>query len=513
MKKTGKSLFINRLFRGSALAVAASAMVTIGCTNGSIDSSPRETDHTDTDTEEIAYSDSESNPDTLPGEGTDGIPVNDECPDDPNKTTPGICGCGISDDDSDGDSVPNCLDICPSDPEKQDLGLCGCGIKDTDTDRDGTPDCKDICSTDPNKTEPGACGCGSPEHACASDTDTSTDTDTEAFPEDTIRPEPGHDGTITISAVGENKLTLRWEKASDNEVAQDRLTYKIVRSYQPNIDTVEGAESATVIHSWTADIDRFDAAGLSAGETYYFNVLVQDERENKAVYRMTSQTTCRYLGNLTAHFPFSGNFEDSGPHGITLTPSASSPILDLDRAGNSNRSYLFTAANGEYFLNADYPSPLGVENELTVSFWVNLTGAAADEKIISRALYNDGYSGWAIGVSSNADELILFPEIWDSKGGHYSFSTGSFTPGAWTHLAVTWKTGGRFKGYVDGILVQEIYASNSPIANVEGARFMIGARSWKFPKFFVDGNVDDIRIYDWELNATEILALKNLPAE
>ncbi|MCP4837584.1 MAG: hypothetical protein GY895_22800, partial [Phycisphaera sp.] len=84
----------------------------------------------------------------------------DNCPDDPNKTEPGACGCGVADTDTDGDGTPDCLDSCPSDPNKTEPGACGCGVADTDTDGDGTPDCLDSCPADPNKTEPGACGCG-----------------------------------------------------------------------------------------------------------------------------------------------------------------------------------------------------------------------------------------------------------------------------------------------------------------------------------------------------------------
>lgn len=35
------------------------------------------------------------------------------------------------------------IDECPDDPEKIDPGLCGCGTSDADTDDDGTPDCDD----------------------------------------------------------------------------------------------------------------------------------------------------------------------------------------------------------------------------------------------------------------------------------------------------------------------------------------------------------------------------------
>ncbi len=57
-------------------------------------------------------------------------------------------------------------DICPSDSSKVEPGVCGCGVSDADSDRDGTPDCKDGCKTDPNKTQPGGCGCGVPEGTC-----------------------------------------------------------------------------------------------------------------------------------------------------------------------------------------------------------------------------------------------------------------------------------------------------------------------------------------------------------
>jgi len=109
--------------------------ITVRATNIAGDGVPGNGDSTDQDFALVVYN-SGACPDT------DGDGVNDcldGCPNDPNKTTPGICGCGVADTDSDGDGTPNCNDGCPSDPLKTAAGVCGCGVADTDSDGDGTP--------------------------------------------------------------------------------------------------------------------------------------------------------------------------------------------------------------------------------------------------------------------------------------------------------------------------------------------------------------------------------------
>lgn len=77
------------------------------------------------------------------GDGT--TDCDDDCPNDPDKTEPGACGCGVPDTDTDGDGTPDCIDECPNDPDKTEPGQCGCGVPDSDTDGDGIADCIDSC--------------------------------------------------------------------------------------------------------------------------------------------------------------------------------------------------------------------------------------------------------------------------------------------------------------------------------------------------------------------------------
>ncbi|MBB48557.1 MAG: hypothetical protein CMJ33_08445 [Phycisphaerae bacterium] len=91
------------------------------------------------------------------------LDCDDNCPDDPAKTEPGVCGCGVAETDSDLDGTQDCVDACPDDPEKTEPGECGCDVAETDSDLDGTPDCVDACPNDPDKVDSGSCGCGFPE--------------------------------------------------------------------------------------------------------------------------------------------------------------------------------------------------------------------------------------------------------------------------------------------------------------------------------------------------------------
>jgi hypothetical protein len=90
--------------------------------------------------EEKTDEDKEPEPDKDEKEDSDII---DECPNNPEKTEPGVCGCSVPDIDSDGDGILDCKDNCYLEPNEDQL----------DSDGDGIGDECDNCPNHPNATQ------------------------------------------------------------------------------------------------------------------------------------------------------------------------------------------------------------------------------------------------------------------------------------------------------------------------------------------------------------------------
>ena len=116
---------------------------------------------------------------------------------------------------------------------------------------------------------------------------------TTTKPLDSEAPTLGNSGTINTTAVQSNSVTLDWVKGSDNLSSDENLEYKVVYSTANNISTVDDIENnnGTIAQDWTTNINNITLTGLDVNVEYYFNVVVKDEAQNKAVYNMTSAQT------------------------------------------------------------------------------------------------------------------------------------------------------------------------------------------------------------------------------
>jgi surface protein len=94
------------------------------------------------------------------------------------------------------------------------------------------------------------------------------------------------------SGITQTMLTINWTTATDTVTAQDSLEYYVcLGASAAAIDTSSECLAATQLMGWTANITNFNQGGLTAGTTYYYNVLVRDGSSNIAGYGTTSATT------------------------------------------------------------------------------------------------------------------------------------------------------------------------------------------------------------------------------
>lgn len=154
--------------------------------------------------------------------------------------------------------------------------------------------------------------------------------------------------------------------------------------------------------------------------------------------------------------------------------------------------------SGDY-VEVPHNNSLNPVKELTLAVWVKLVNPGDDQKIVGKTTIGTGY---VLGVENNA----LYPGVWDSTGAHYAFQAGSISANTWTHLAVTWQTGGQMIGYINGTEVNRITASTNPIGS-DAMPLRIGVAPWDPGAFGVNGFIDEVRVYNRALSATEIQAL------
>jgi hypothetical protein len=229
--------------------------------------------------------------------------------------------------------------------------------------------------------------------------------------------------------------------------------------------------------------------------------------------------------NLVAFWKFTGNPADSSGNGhngvlktnyigtsaATATDGGTLPVLTTDRYGNANSAYMFN--NGAYieipYDNSLYP------NNFTISVWVMPTVSSNGNYIFSI----DHYFGYKFQLQGNNFPFLTVST--DSGIHDIDDNPGAVTSGKWSHVIVTWG-GGIATFYIDsGTPVKTVNATGNLIAPKTIVNACIGNELPKSAYNFTDtsnpnyfygasyfqGALDDIRLYNKVLSATEIQSL------
>ncbi len=148
---------------------------------------------------------------------------------------------------------------------------------------------------------------------------------------------------------------------------------------------------------------------------------------------------------------------------------------------------------------------------LSVSFWFKHvdtfdSGKTLDESLFSKSNIGNDDRIW-IYLTSNDGKLDFYTSA-ASAGVTISATTSSWTAGRWYHIVVTWGSTNGMVLYVNG--TEEAASTPAPMmSSGTGSDFFVGL--WHGGSNFGlnDGNIDEMGVWDRELNVTEVSELYN----
>ncbi len=154
------------------------------------------------------------------------------------------------------------------------------------------------------------------------------------------------------------------------------------------------------------------------------------------------------------------------------------------------------------FIDCGQDKSLNLTEAVSVAAWIKLTGPAKEQKIIGNQ--DNVAGGYKLGIYDNK----LGMEIRDSGNvpATSRFVEGGtvLQPGVWHHIVGTYCQGGSIKIYVNGKLDRQ--APTPAILAASAGTLKIGREPFE-NKYWFNGLLDDLQIYDYPLSDAQVAAL------
>ncbi|MBN1516536.1 hypothetical protein JXA32_08195 [Candidatus Sumerlaeota bacterium] len=275
---------------------------------------------------------------------------------------------------------------------------------------------------------------------------------------------------------------------------------------QDFIDTMNGLNYVEryAVYNWCGDVRMLiDSDGVitPAGEVYR-------DTDSPVAYQ---QETYAYEGDgsgasneLVLYWAFNGNASDSSGNGLTGTVNG-----DATYATGHISQALSCDGYGDT-VSLAYTSELALSN-FTIATWVNV-----DTK-------NDvqGICGTRFGVDRTFDLKVATTYIHCDIGDGTSWintavdipstAGGNLTAGQWYHICYAVDgDAGEVRMYINGALCATATLSSVPLFMQSGQTLHVGDSSGTNTTEYMDGMIDDFRIYNYALSASEVATLANM---
>lgn len=199
--------------------------------------------------------------------------------------------------------------------------------------------------------------------------------------------------------------------------------------------------------------------------------------------------------DLVGYWSFSGNARDSTPYSNNGT--ANGATLTTNRFGNNNDAYNFS---GSAYISVPDSQSLHVGQNYTISMWVKPTTATGTEILLGKEYGGAQLDSYAVYMKNTRD-LRFYTAAGQEISSGYSLPADQ-----WSFVTVTVTGGTQLSIFVNGNDVHDDTLSSG--TQFDSSPLLFGAdNDGSGPMGFLQGSLDDVRIYNRTLSLDEIRAL------
>ena len=302
---------------------------------------------------------------------------------------------------------------------------------------------------------------------------------------------PSAPGGLSVGGQTQTALTLNWNASTDNVGVTGYNLYR----------------SGTAAGSNNASTRSYTFSGLSCGTTYMLAVDAVDAAGNRSTESTASGTTAAcpappQPGGLVAAYSFNGGsgatLADSSGRGNAGTISGPS----WTTAGKNGGALTFDGVN-DLVTVADSAS-LDLTTGMTLEAWVRPTANTSWRTVVTKEQPNNLVYG--LFANSDAAHPSGIVSIGSRSVQDIARGSAALPASAWTHLATTYD-GSQLRLFVNGSQVGA-RAVTGAMPNSTKPLQIGGNKVW--PEWF-KGQIDDVRVYNRALSATELQTDMNTP--
>jgi gliding motility-associated-like protein len=300
----------------------------------------------------------------------------------------------------------------------------------------------------------------------------------------------GANATFAVSTIGTGTV-FQWQLSIDGGSTFTNLS-DIAPYSGTNTNQLVITPATTMMHGFTYRCVLDGGCNLTSNVTL-------------GVYPAIQQVSS---SNIVGYYPFNGNANDESGT-INQGNLQNAPSLTTDRYGNANSAYQFNGVNQYISTSKSFSNP----TNFTISIWFKTTTVSGGKLV--------GFGNNQTGTSTQADRHLYMDNLGKIYFGINNTSLGpvtissalSYNDGNWHCATATLSSTNGMRLYIDGSMKTSI-GSVTSAQNFTGywkiGYDLIGSSWISYPSSdYFNGSLDDVFIYNRELNATEVASLSN----